>query len=247
MWNQHTPLGYKFQTMSFINKMKERYFIKRQNMNFALTGENKSGKSYSGIKFENWFSNDITHTPFHIIFTYEKFFELAENDEINNCCILFDEVGSESRSERFWETESQNLGEILELWGMKRCLLFLTLPNWGKLTSGVRGMIHFRGDCFIDIREGKPIYKMNVTRKFMSYKKNKEVFIPFKTLTIQKDPITDNLYDKYYPDKVSNYHDKMKEMKSRFDKAHKVKIPKQIKSELQSESTNYKKGNYIEF
>lgn len=223
MFTQHTPLFHKWLVPSFINKMKERYFVKNQNTNFALTGENKTGKSYTGLKFEKWFSDEITHTPYHIVFTYEKFFELAEDDNINNCCILFDEVGSESRSERFWEAESQNLGEILELWGMKKCILFLTLPNWQKLTSGVKGMIHFRGSCYIDIFNGIPIYKVSVTRKFQSFKKDKEIFIPFKTLTIQKDAATDLLYQTYYPLKVSNYHEKMQEMRDRFNKSERKK------------------------
>jgi hypothetical protein len=223
MLTGHTPLFFKIKTMTFLDKIKERHFKKSQNTNIAFTGENKSGKSYSGLKYTRLFTDEITHTPFHIVFTYEEFFKLAETPDINNCVIIFDEVGSESRSERHWEVESQNLGEILELWGMKKCILLLTLPNWSKLTSGVKGMIHFRASCYINIVEDKPEYLVSILRKFESWKKGKEIFIPFKTLTIDRDAETDKLYEQYYPMKVNNYNEKMQEMKERFlRKGHKT-------------------------
>ena len=197
----------------------------------AFTGENKSGKSYSSLKFAGMFSKEITGTPFHTVFTYEKFFELAENPDINNCVILFDEVGSESRSERYWEVESQNLGEILELWGMKKCILLLTLPNWSKLTSGVKGMIHFRASCFVEIIDDNPIYKVSVLRKFESFKRDKEIFYPFKTLTVMRDEETDKQYELYWPKKVENYNEKLQEMKARF-------LKKELKKAVSSVPTN---------
>lgn len=225
MFTGHTPLNHKFKAVSFLAKIKERYVIKKQNTNIAFTGENRSGKSYSGLKYCRLFSQEITHTPFHIIFTYEEFFKLANDFNINNCVILFDEVGSESRSERYWEIESQNFGEILELWGMKNCILLLTLPNWGKLTGAVKGMMHFRASCFVEAIDNKSFYMVQVGRKFQSWKKDKELFVPFKTLIVDKDDETDKLYEEYYPNKIKNYSEKMQEMQERLSKNNERPLP----------------------
>ena len=221
-----TQLYYRSDPPSFLEKLKERYFIKKQNINIAITGENLSGKSYRGLYYANQFSKEIFKKPFYTSFKYETFFEFAKNPDLNNAAVLFDEIGSESRSERHWEVESQNLGEILELWGMKKCILFLTLPNWSKLSGGVKGMIHFRVHCYIEIDRGKPIYKADILRKMISYKNDKEYWRRFKTgIILDQDQETDKLYAEYFPEKVFNYNEKLAEMEKRFKKKEERERP----------------------
>ena len=217
-----TPFGYRPRNMDFLDKLKERYFIKKQNVNIALTGENLSGKSYRGLFYVNQFSKEIFNKPFFTSFKYETFFEMAKNPEMENVAGLFDEIGSESRSERHWEVESQNLGEILELWGMKKCVLCLTLPNWSKLSGGVKGMIHWRINCYVVVENGRAVYKADILRKGTSYKRDKDYWRVFQTgVILQQDTETDELYKKYFPEKVFNYNEKLAEMEQRFKKKQK--------------------------
>ena len=221
-----TPFGYRPRNMDFLDKLKERYFIKKQNVNIALTGENLSGKSYRGLFYVNQFSKEIFNKPFFTSFKYETFFEMAKNPEMENVAGLFDEIGSESRSERHWEVESQNLGEILELWGMKKCVLCLTLPNWSKLSGGVKGMIHWRINCYVVVENGRAVYKADILRKGTSYKRDKDYWRVFQTgIILQQDTETDKLYAEYFPEKVFNYNEKLAEMEERFKKKQKKERP----------------------
>ncbi len=224
MLTGHTPFGFKWKPPTFEEKIYERYHIRNQNVNICFTGENKTGKSYGGLKYGNDFAKKVTHSKLYVVFTYEEFFELAQDENINNVVILFDEVGSESRTDRFWEAESQNFGEILELWGMKKCILISTLVNWFKLTSGAKGMVHYRCNCMIQTHFGKGIYLVQPARKWESFKRGREIFVPFgRPILMVRDEETDKLYEDYYPKKISNYNDKLKEMEERYKRSHRIR------------------------